>query len=142
MKRTRRRLTAEERRQAAEFKASVEVQPCAVCGTPWVEPDAHHVVSAQELRKRRLPVYDKRNALPLCPIGTTGFRCHERHENGVERIPLECLTDDNLNYASETLGSYAGDYLRAHYSGTIEQQEVGRHRVNGPPRGHKRSELS
>lgn len=97
------------------FKLAVIWMPCAACGT-WPPPGipgwrAHHVVY-----KQHLPVehhWDPRNALPVCdePWG----RCHGRHHRAVKRIPLDALTDENREFASEVLGEAAEYYLKRYY---------------------------
>lgn len=123
MKRTKRKpLSSEEREQAWAFKVSGQGQPCAVCGYLWEWPDMHHVVSQQELKDRGLPLWDVRNALPLCPIGMllAGSQCHERHENASKRITFRKLRPENIAYAYEVLGDYADDYLKRRYPLTEE----------------------
>lgn len=71
----------------------------------------HHVVSAQELKRRGLPLYDRRNRFEICQP------CHFNHENGSSRIPLLMLRDEHLDYAFDVLGAYGYDYLRRHYRG-------------------------
>lgn len=110
-----RKLTGTDKRAAAVFKASVMGQPCAVCGTEWAEPDAHHVLPKQLLKRLGLPLWDPRNSLPLCPIGSTDFRCHERHETGARKIPRLALRECNLDYVSEVLGERAGRWLARYY---------------------------
>lgn len=78
---------------------------------------AHHVVYDQELQRRGLPRWDKRNALPVCP------KCHERHHKRMQAIPLICLTDENIEYAFAVLGAYGYDYLRQRYAGDDERLE-------------------
>jgi hypothetical protein len=72
---------------------------------------SHHVVYEQELDDRGLPTHDSRNCMALC------LDCHFQHHNGpVERkINIASISDENLAYAFEVLGSYAYDYLRRHY---------------------------
>lgn len=103
-------LSPEERQQAIDFKAFTWGKSCANCGRPWsLTADAHHCVEAQELRKRDLPVYDRRNALALCSD------CHERHTNASSRVPFRKLSAVNVAYAYEVLGPFAGDYLAKKY---------------------------
>lgn len=110
MKRTRRRLTGEERADAAAFKAAVTGARCGCCGLmPMFSCSAHHVVEKQELKRRGLPLYDVRNVFPICQD------CHERHTNASGRIPFRKLSAENIAYAYEALGDYAFDYLRRRY---------------------------
>lgn len=118
-------MSAQERRDALAFKRSTQWDPCAACGRLTFTA-AHHVVYQQHLKAEDR--WRQENALSVCTS------CHEAHHNGSRRIPLEVLSDDNLNFASEVLGLAAGDYLRRRYSGTVEQQQAPPHRVNG--RGH------
>lgn len=109
LKRGRRRsLSQEERVQAAWFAEAVHYKACAMCGGSR-PVQAHHVVEAQELRRRHLRPYDARNALALCSD------CHERHTNASVRVPFRKLTAQNVSYAYEVLGPSAGDYLARKY---------------------------
>lgn len=77
----------------------------------------HHVVYEAELESRGLPKYDKRNMMALCAD------CHFNHHHGpyTNMIPLALLSDENVAYAYEVLGSYAFDYLREKYAGDDER---------------------
>lgn len=73
----------------------------------------HHVIYEQELDRRGLPKHDRRNLMGLCP------GCHWNHHHGpyANKIPLGLLTDENLQYAFESLGAFAYDYLKRRYAG-------------------------
>jgi len=90
-------------KQAARFQ-----RVCAVTGQrgPF---HPHHVVREQDVRY--LDPHDPRNALRLNP------GVHWNHHHATERIPLICLTDDNLAFAYEEFGPAAYEYLRRHYAG-------------------------
>lgn len=93
MKRTRRRLSEAERLEAKRFHESIRGQQCQYPGCLNVATDAHHVIEAQHLRRNHLPVYDVRNALPLC---------HSHHMNVTVRaqhIPRKCLWPENEEFA-------------------------------------------
>lgn len=92
------------------FKAEARWQRlCAECDKGGAF-QAHHVIYEQHLRDRGLPLYDTRNALRLC------YDCHKRHHDGTAwRLTTRKLTPDNIIYAFEVLGAYAGDYLRRYY---------------------------
>lgn len=119
MKRTPIKRRSKPRRTAAEyeamnvFKFSCDDRPCAVCGAwPWWGSEAHHVVYRQHCPPGL--EWDVRNALPLC----TG--CHGRHHDGSDfKIPLDCLTATNLEFADEAKGAAARDYLFRRYGGSV-----------------------
>lgn len=109
MKRTQRRLTAEERADAAAFKAAATGAQCGCCGLmPMFSCSAHHVVEKQELKRRGLPLYDVRNVFPICQD------CH-MNAHSTRPIPYRKLPPRSIAYAYEVLGDYAGDYLRRKY---------------------------
>jgi hypothetical protein len=86
----------------ASFRAEARWQRvCAVCGAGG-RYEGHHVVPKQLLRRLKLPLHDPRNALRLCPP------CHDKFEPGGVyklRIDAKCLTDANMCYLWETLGT-------------------------------------
>lgn len=121
MKKTRRTLSLAEREQALQFHWTALGRPCAVCDR-WVVStmEAHHVVEKQELKRRGLPLYDQRNALPLCGS------CHEGHTNASQRVPFRKLRAENVAYAFEVLGEFASDYLGRRYpAGHGDDEEAG-----------------
>ena len=99
---------------AASFHAEATAQLiCAVCGRGGAF-HAHHVVSKAELKHRRAPLNDPRNALRLC------VRCHMQHEwagPGKVDVALSQLTDDNFCFAFEVMGAAAMVYLERFYVG-------------------------
>lgn len=93
-----------------EFReAAMAQRVCRGCGRTdrWA---AHHVVYAQEVRRRGGNEWDGRNAMRLCD------RCHGKH-HGPQRIALGRLSEANLDFAFELLGPFAYDYLRRRYTG-------------------------
>ena len=50
--------------------------------------------------------------------------CHLRHHSARKRIPLTCLTDDNIRYAFKVLGARAFDYLQRRYAGDDPRLEI------------------
>lgn len=105
-----RRRRSDRDASSAFWWAARNQRVCAVTrtGGPW---QAHHVIERQWLRQRGLDEWDPRNALRvLTPV-------HTRHTDAVKRIPLRCLTDENLDYAFELMGLAAHLYLHRHYSG-------------------------
>lgn len=95
----------------AAFKAATVYLPCVVCGAQsgWGRPiHAHHVVYRQHLPVER--EWDPRNAAPVCD------GCHERHHNASRRIPLAALSEENLEFAREVLGTVASVYLARRYA--------------------------
>lgn len=81
---------------------------------------AHHVVDKQTLKNRcglsGRDLYDTRNSMRLCN-NLDGKRCHMNFEwgNGSLKIATQKLSDENIEYAFEKLGTYAADYLRREY---------------------------
>lgn len=71
----------------------------------------HHVVYAQEVRRRGGDLKDRRNLLALC------WRCHMDHHARTDVLPLTVLGDVHIDYAIELLGAYAFDYLERRYAG-------------------------
>ncbi len=69
---------------------------------------AHHVVYEQEVRRRRGPLHDPRNALGLCDP------CHTGH-HGQHPLPLRTLPLEAVEFARELLGDHASDYLKRRY---------------------------
>lgn len=101
--------------EPADFWATAGAQrACAQCGRFTREWDAHHVVEKQELSRRKLPLWDRRNALRLC---NGPFSCHGQHTGAGSRVQLRKLRNENYEYAFEVLGAYAYDYLRRRYRG-------------------------
>lgn len=101
------------------FRAAALAQRvCAVTGSngAW---DAHHVIEAQELRRRGGDdLWNTRNALRLAR------RVHERHTTATELVPLKALTDENLEFAVDLMGLSAYVYLTRHYAGRDERLEL------------------
>lgn len=61
---------------------------------------AHHVIPKRTIEARgddfaRDHAYDAKNGLPVC------FRCHEKHENAVVRIPRARLRPEHFEWALE-----------------------------------------
>lgn len=56
---------------------------------------AHHVVTQQHLRKRKLPLWDPRIGVAVCE------KAHRRHTSAVERISVECIPCEVLDYVAE-----------------------------------------
>lgn len=82
---------------------------CRACGV--MEPlQIHHVVYEQHVRKRAGDVFDPRNSLTLCRI------CHARQHSGHTRLPVAKLRPENLAFAKDLLGEYAGDYFARFYN--------------------------
>lgn len=111
-----RRCRTDRRHSTRFWEAARDQRVCAVTHTagPW---DAHHVIEKQELRRRGVDVWDPRNALRVIkPV-------HERHTLAVKRIPLRCLTDENLRFAFEVMGLAAHPYLHRLYWGEDERVE-------------------
>lgn len=76
-----------------------------------VQVRAHHVVYAQEVRRRRGAMHDTRNALGVCDP------CHVAHHAGRRPLPLASLPREALEFAGELLGSpFAEDYLTRRYA--------------------------
>jgi len=101
------------------FRAAARAQrACAVTGStgPW---DAHHVIERGHL-KRTWPDHEwsPENALRLSK------RVHERHTTATERVPLRCLTDENLAFAVGLMGVAAHGYLTRRYAGHDERLEL------------------
>jgi len=93
-------------------EAAAKQRCCAKCGSTGHDFDAHHVIERQYLRINNLPQFVALNALRLCPD------CHGKHTRYFERVPLYCLTDENIEYALMLLGEAKGaGYLRKHYPG-------------------------
>lgn len=80
---------------------------CALTGRAGAH-HAHHVVREQDVLTG--DPHDPRNALRL---STTVHLDH----HGIHKLPLSALTDNNIEFAYEILGSYAADYLHRRYSG-------------------------
>lgn len=83
---------------------------CLVCGKRAVQ--AHHVVPRSKIvhaphldeQQRAALAYDERNGFPIC------VRCHERHEQAVQRILRTTLPDDAAAWAQEhEFGWYVDD---------------------------------
>lgn len=112
MKRSRRRLSTEEREQAAAFKLAVQGRSCVVCGRRWPVMDAHHGVEAQWLRRNRPEfVYDARNAVPVCPWWEP---CHGSHTSAMHRIKRVMLPESVEEFAAELGVEW---YLERYYLG-------------------------
>ncbi len=79
--------------------------------------DPHHVVEQQWLKREGLPLDDRRNALRLNPD------VHANHTTGAAKVPLRCLTDENVEYVFEVMGVRAMDYLERKYDGTDPRVE-------------------
>lgn len=124
VRKARRRAVDEEARLA--FREAGRAQGvCQVSGSrgPW---DAHHVIEAQELRRRQTDEWDSRNVLRV------SRRVHEQHTLAVKRIPLRCLTDENVAYAFELMGLAAYPYLRRFYDGHDERVELALAELGAP----------
>lgn len=84
---------------------------CVGCGGRCGPLVQHHIVTAQEVRRRGGAIWDPRNALTL------GAYCHAQHHAHVQPIPLVYLPDAALEFAFELLGPAAFDYLGRRYGG-------------------------
>lgn len=115
MKRTRRKLTPEEREAAGRFHQSADGKTCLLC--PRSATDAHHVIEAQHLRRENLPVYAPENAAPLCR------GCHMNVTVRMLHIPRSLLSAANEGFAREHgLGWYLDrNYGRTAVVSTIER---------------------
>ena len=113
----------EEANQRAFLQAAWEQRACAVSGGSDAGKDgrknweAHHVVEKRWLKANFKFLWDPRNALRLAP------RVHSRHTSRMKPVPLSCLTDENIEYAFEVMGSSAYDYLTRLYDGEDERVE-------------------
>jgi 5-methylcytosine-specific restriction endonuclease McrA len=76
----------------------------------------HHVVFAQEVRKREpSKEWDARNALKLC------VECHRlTHKPGPKFFRTVWLRDSNIEFAFELMGDWAAVYLRRKYDDVSE----------------------
>lgn len=102
----------------AAFRAAASAQVlCAVTrrGGPW---HPHHVIEAQEIKRRGGDEWDPRNALRL------SVRAHERHTLAVRRVELKQLRDENVEFAFELMGTAAYVYLGRMYSGFDPRVEL------------------
>lgn len=114
----------EEANKRAFKQAAWEQRACAVTDDArdydeqnrlnW---EAHHVVEKRWLKANYLPLWDPRNSLRLRPD------VHSGHTSGLRRVPLTCLTDENIEYAFEVMGAAAFDYLTRLYDGTDPRVE-------------------
>ncbi len=97
----------------------LQAQAQRVCARPGCRSTefagGHHVIYQQELTRigRADLLWDRRNALRVCPNCHTGTNAH----HGLHPLPLTCLTDANYEFAFEVLGARAFDYLRQKYDG-------------------------
>lgn len=83
---------------------------CRRCGSTGAF-QAHHVVAKQTLKRERAPLYDPRNSMRLC------VNCHMSFEGGGVEITLASLTQQEICFAFEALGSGAGVHLERRYAG-------------------------
>jgi len=93
--------------------AAVDQGYCGNCGVPYTgqDFDAHHVIEKRYLKANGLDLFNTDNALLLCE------ECHRGQTNRLRPLPLECLTDANIQYAFYLLKGYADTYLRRLYTG-------------------------
>lgn len=108
----------------ASFHAEARYQRvCAVCGRGGAY-HAHHVIDKQELRKRRLPLYDTRGALRLC------VHCHMQFEwagPGKILVLQKHLKDVHFCYVWEVMNAAGTNMLERQYGGADDprwQQHV------------------
>ncbi len=108
-----RKLTSAEVDERKAFKPMVLRldRGCVFHDDPWDcrgPLQAHHVIRQQDLRKRGWHhlLWDPRNGVTLCR------RAHEQHTSRFRPLPLFCLPERCVVFASE-LGM--GDYLRRFY---------------------------
>jgi hypothetical protein len=108
----------------SSFRAEARYQRvCAACGRAGENFHAHHIVSKRLLRRLKLPLWDTRNALRLCPS------CHMQAEwGGVERLRIPCdrLSNDNICYIYSVLGPAIGT-LEKMYPRLIIDPRMTRH---------------
>lgn len=102
----------------AFYEMSHMQRGCRVCGRTG-NYESHHAVERSELRRAgRLDLlWDRRNCLRLCA------RCHHRHTDRGEPIPLLRLLDMHFEFAFEALGFGAVRYLGQKYAGADERLE-------------------
>jgi hypothetical protein len=84
---------------------------CQGCGKPGLR-ERHHVVAEQHVRAEGGDPYDLRNGMQL----GMHCRCHSRHTNAAQRLPLARVPDEAIAFASELFGAGAGAYLSRHYA--------------------------
>lgn len=86
---------------------------CRICGSGH-RLHLHHVVYEQHVRREHGDVFDPRNGLTLC------MTCHMRHHHAVDqRIHVDNLRDENIEFARELLGDAAELYFIRYYDGPI-----------------------
>lgn len=96
-----------ERRWYAAFGSACQHPSCSGSHKDLV---LHHVLYAQEVRRRNADLFDPRNSMTLC-VG-----CHSsHHQRGTYVIPLSALSEENLEFANEVLGEAAEYYLARRY---------------------------
>ncbi len=110
------RTEAEQLAHTDFVEAARRQRVCAVTGKGGAF-DPHHVVEQQWLKREGLPLDDRRNALRLNPD------VHANHTTGAAKVPLRCLTDENVEYVFEVMGVRAMDYLERKYDGTDPRVE-------------------
>jgi hypothetical protein len=108
-----------ENKQALRWASQRDVA-CVSCGAPD-RLQLHHVVYAQEVRRRGGDAFDPRDSLTLC------LPCHTRHHRLLKEqtVDLKVLRDVNYEFAVELMGlGPAYEYLRRRYCGTDERLDA------------------
>jgi hypothetical protein len=94
----------------AAFKAAANAQGCCqVCGGP--ADVAHHVTTAQEVRRAGGDLWSPANSIALCEV------CHIAHHNRTRPIPLSAVPEAAVEFADELLGQPAADVYFTRYYG-------------------------
>lgn len=126
MKRTPMKRRSAPRRPKADRAAfdeeALRQRVCAVCGRSD-SYDPHHVIERQYLRSHGLPEWNPDDVLRVCDQYSRN-RCHSKHTDGSQRIPLTCLSDRNIRHAFYLLGSAAYYYLTNRYEGSDPRIEA------------------
>jgi hypothetical protein len=104
---------------AARYQRVCQAPGCRRRGPrKGIDFQAHHVVYEQHLRNLRLPRYDARNALRLCPD------CHKKHHGPNWKLPTSALLDENIAYGFLVLGAAAFGYFRRYYDDSAEDPRL------------------
>lgn len=87
-----------------------------VCGCGGPAHQRHHVVYAQEVRRRGGSLRDGRNLISV------GCDCHAAHHQRRRPFTLWVLPDSAFEFAAELLGPDAAyEYLRRRYAGADQR---------------------
>lgn len=90
---------------------------CVACTGRAVQ--RHHVIYRQELKWRGGSMKDKRNLVPVCK------RCHEKHHQAVERLPMRRLPDEFFEFARDLMGAGpAYEWVRRFYAGSDPRHDA------------------